>query len=172
MPRQYSIPLSEINKLKRIKIEPEFEEPDFPPKEIWIFPPPKRIKIEPKIEEPDNYIPKSIKFRALPSKWEERPYKAKPRLIGPTEYKHYLYNIAEELRPPIRNFYAKRDIVDVHYNVIALKSGYPHKVLKGIKYIPPEPTYITPEEYQEAFTVLPAETAQPTISDFVDVQDF
>ena len=153
MPRTVLIPLSEYNDLQPLP------------------PPFKKIKIEVKIEEPAIYPPPTIQFRAVPSKWYELPYKHKPRVIGPTEFKHYLYNIHEDYRPEFRAHYAKREIVDMDYNVIALKTYILTKVLTTRPYTPRQPEYITPEEYQAAFTVLPAETAEATVFE-LETADF
>ena len=122
-----------------------------------LYPPLKKIKIEVKIEETTDSIPSTIQFRAEPSKWYEPPYQHKPRILGPTEFKHYLYNIDEKRRPAIRSHWAKRGVVDVNYNVIALKTYIPTKVLATRPYTPRRTQYLTPEEYEAAFTVLPAE---------------
>ena len=121
--------------------------------------PSKKIKVEPHNNCPQ--VPKEIQFCALPSKWGEPKATTRldrgPPYIGPKPFEEYLYAIGEEFRPAWRKFFLLNfDIIDKNYDRIALQQFQVHRKRPCPFNQHPEPRYITPEEYEIAFTEVPS----------------
>ena len=138
----------------------------------YSIPQTKKIKIE-EPEEPDiNWlrVPEEIQFTTLQTKWCEPIATTRldrgPRYIGPKPFEEYLYAVGEDFRPVWRNFFFNKfGIIDKDYDRIALKTYTKHKRKVSSFNHHPEPTYITPEEFEIAFievpTVVPREPPPP-----------